>query len=199
MRYDPNIHKRRSIRLKGYDYSQCGLYFITVCAQNRECLFGEIVNGNMFKNPCGEMIVKWVNEIGNKFEDVRIQSFIVMPNHFHAIIDTVGADLCVCPDRPQGEHATQGEHAGSPLLFGNIDWKDADNVRQQIVLIPAMVSKDKTYQNAMRNADKQEARTESDRVLQAVIFSIMTDNMELFKQYNDNPTFKNGCPIWRSI
>jgi type I restriction enzyme R subunit len=53
-----------------------------------------------------------------------------------------------------------------------------------------MVSKDKTYRNAMRNADKQEARTESDKVLQAVIFSIMSDNMELFKQYNDNPSFK---------
>jgi len=74
--------------------------------------------------------------------------------------------------------------------FGNIDWKDADNVRRQIALIPAMVSKDKTYQNAMRNADKQEARTESDRVLQAVIMSIMADNMELFKQFNDNPAFK---------
>ena len=75
-------------------------------------------------------------------------------------------------------------------LFGNIDWKDADNVMRQIELIPVMVSKDQTYQNAMRNADKQEARTESDRVLQAVIFSIMADNMELFKQFNDNPDFK---------
>jgi type I restriction enzyme R subunit len=75
-------------------------------------------------------------------------------------------------------------------LFGNIDWKDADNVRRQIARIPAMVSKDQTYQNAMRNADKQEARTESDRVLQAVVMSIMADNMELFKQFNDNPAFK---------
>ena len=75
-------------------------------------------------------------------------------------------------------------------LFGNIDWKDADNVRRQIREIPAMVAKDKTYQNAMKNADKQEARTESDRVLQSIIFSIMSDNMELFKQYNDNPAFK---------
>jgi type I restriction enzyme R subunit len=75
-------------------------------------------------------------------------------------------------------------------LFGNIDWKDADNVKRQIWQLPSMVAKDRTYQNAMRNADKQEARTESDKVLQAVIFSIMSDNMELFKQYNDNPSFK---------
>ncbi|GHV49092.1 hypothetical protein FACS1894181_06970 [Bacteroidia bacterium] len=75
-------------------------------------------------------------------------------------------------------------------LFGNIDWKDADNVRRQIAEIPAMVAKDEKYQNAMRNSDKQNARMESDSVLQQVIFSIMSDNMELFKQFNDNPSFK---------
>jgi len=75
-------------------------------------------------------------------------------------------------------------------MFGNIDWKDADNVRRQILEIPAMVSKDKRYQNAMKNSDKQEARTESERALQQVIFSIMSDNMELFKQFQDNPSFK---------
>jgi type I restriction enzyme R subunit len=53
-----------------------------------------------------------------------------------------------------------------------------------------MVSKDQKYLNAMKNSDRQEARTESDRVLQAIIFSIMADNMELFKQFNDNPSFK---------
>jgi len=74
-------------------------------------------------------------------------------------------------------------------LWGTI-WKDPDNVRRQVAAIPEMVSKDPTYQNAMRNADKQEARTESDKVLQSVIFSIMADNMELFKQFNDNPAFK---------
>ena len=79
----------------------------------------------------------------------------------------------------------------APLeIDGNIDWNDADNVRRQILEIPGMVSRDEQYQNAMRNSDKQEARTESDRVLQKVIFSIMADNMELFKQYTDNKDFK---------
>ncbi|MDR0573694.1 MAG: DEAD/DEAH box helicase family protein [Tannerella sp.] len=75
-------------------------------------------------------------------------------------------------------------------LFGNIEWKDADNVRRQIAEIPAMVAKDEKYQNAARNSDRQNARMESDRVLQQVILSIMADNMELFKQFNDNPSFK---------
>lgn len=75
-------------------------------------------------------------------------------------------------------------------MFGNIKWNDADNVQRQILAIPVMVSKDKKYQNAMKNSDAQEARTESERALQQVIFSIMADNMELFKQYQDNPSFK---------
>ena len=75
-------------------------------------------------------------------------------------------------------------------MFGNINWNDADNVRRQILEIPAMVSRDKTYQDAMKYSDEQGARLESDKVLQKVIFSIMADNMELFKQFQDNPSFK---------
>lgn len=74
-------------------------------------------------------------------------------------------------------------------MFGNINWNDADNVRRQILEIPAMVSKDEKYQNAMRNSDEQSARLESERALQQVIFAIMADNMELFKQFQDNPSF----------
>jgi len=75
-------------------------------------------------------------------------------------------------------------------LFGNVDWNDADNIRRQIAEIPKMVFKDEKYQNAMRNSDKQNARIESERALKSVLFSIMGDNMELFKQFNDNPSFK---------
>ena len=75
-------------------------------------------------------------------------------------------------------------------MFGNINWNDADNVRRQILEIPAMVSRDEKYQNAMKNSDEQSARMESERALQQVIFAIMADNMELFKQFQDNPSFK---------
>ena len=75
-------------------------------------------------------------------------------------------------------------------LFGNIAWEDADNVRRQIAELPAMVAKDEVYQNAMKNSDKQNARLESERALNAVMFKIMRDNMELFKQFNDSPDFK---------
>lgn len=75
-------------------------------------------------------------------------------------------------------------------LFGNIDWNDADNVKRQIRELPGMVEKDQRYQNAKKNSDAQNARMECDRALQQVIFSIMADNMELFKQFQDNPSFK---------
>lgn len=75
-------------------------------------------------------------------------------------------------------------------MFGNINWNDADNVRRQILEIPDMVAKDERYQNAMKNSDEQNARMESERALQQVIFAIMADNMELFKQFQDNPSFK---------
>lgn len=75
-------------------------------------------------------------------------------------------------------------------MFGNIEWNNADNVRKQILEIPAMVLEDKRYQNAIKNSDKRIAKLESDRALRQVIFNIMTDNIELFKQFQDNASFK---------
>ena len=75
-------------------------------------------------------------------------------------------------------------------MFGNIEWNNADNIRKQILAIPAMVLEDKKYQNAIKNSDEQTAKLESERALRQVIFDIMADNMELFKQFQDNTSFK---------
>ena len=108
--YNPLIHHRRSIRLKGYDYSKAGLYFITICVQSRQCLFGEIVNNKMMLNDAGNMIEKWYDELENKFQDIHCDEHIIMPNHFHCIIENVGADLRVRPDnqniRPDNQNAS---------------------------------------------------------------------------------------------
>ncbi len=123
MGYDPKIHHRRSVRLSGYDYSKAGLYFITICVQNKLHLFGKVTNDAMVLNGAGEMVEKWWNELKNKFSNVELDEFVVMPNHFHGILqiidtNTVGADLRVCPDNAgeheMGEHI-KGEHTGSPL------------------------------------------------------------------------------------
>jgi putative transposase len=104
MKYNPAIHHRRSIRLQGYDYSQAGAYFVTVCTQNREYLLGDIVGGEMRLNDAGEMIGGWYSELENKFPEIECDEFVCMPNHIHFIAVnvavTVGADLCVRPDDP---------------------------------------------------------------------------------------------------
>lgn len=76
-------------------------------------------------------------------------------------------------------------------LFGNLDWKDADKIRQVIAdEIPAKVSADKAYQNAMQHSDKQNARIEHDAALQRVLVELLAHHTELFKQFSDNPDFK---------
>jgi putative transposase len=120
LKYNADIHHRRSIRLTGFDYSQCGYYFITVCTRERRCLFGEIEKGRMILNDAGQMIGRWWNELKNKYANIEIDEYVVMPNHCHGIISVradlcVGADLRVCPDKNSGEQLGMGEHTGSPL------------------------------------------------------------------------------------
>lgn len=85
--YNPHIHHRRSIRLKGYDYAQAGLYFITICVQNRECLFGEIINREIALNEFGKIAFnEWQNTIETR-KNIALHDFIIMPNHIHGIIE----------------------------------------------------------------------------------------------------------------
>jgi REP element-mobilizing transposase RayT len=90
--YNPTIHHRRSIRLKGYDYAQAGLYFITFCCQDRAFLFGEIENGRMKLNDKGKIANDCWMEIPNHFPNVALHEHIVMPNHIHGIIELVGSE-----------------------------------------------------------------------------------------------------------
>lgn len=87
MNYNPQKHHRKSIRLKGYDYSQAGLYFITICTQNRACLFGNITNGNMILNLFGKIAYTEWKKTEEIRDNCRIHESIVMPNHIHGIIE----------------------------------------------------------------------------------------------------------------
>lgn len=85
-KYNPNIHHRRSIRLKGYNYSQAGLYFITICCQNRICRFGNVVDGEMMLNEFGIVAYnEWV-KLSERFSNFELDVFQIMPNHMHGII-----------------------------------------------------------------------------------------------------------------
>lgn len=123
MRYNPEKHHRRSIRLKGYDYAQPGAYFVTIVTQDRACLFGDVVDGQMRLNDAGHMVKRWWDELNRKFPHVQTDAFVVMPNHVHGIIviEPVGADPRVCPDA-SGAHAgapqQSGAHTGAPQQSG---------------------------------------------------------------------------------
>jgi putative transposase len=88
-KYDPDIHHRRSIRLAGYDYSQQGCYFITICTKNREHLFGRIAGSEIQLNGFGEIVRdEWVRTSQIR-PNIKLGVFAIMPNHFHGIIHIV--------------------------------------------------------------------------------------------------------------
>ena len=91
--YNPDIHHRRSVRLKNYDYSQNGAYFVTICTHNRECLFGKVVEGEMVVNEYGAIAGEEWLQLEMRFPNVKLDAFQIMPNHIHGIIRIVGAGL----------------------------------------------------------------------------------------------------------
>ncbi len=142
MVYAPDIHHRQSIRLRTHDYAAGGMYYVTICAEERRRLFGVVVNGRMALNEAGRMVTKWFAELENKFPDVRCDAFVVMPDHMHFVVrtgcesggngamhtdvgmavgtdagTTVGANLCVRPlvnTEPPGCENHVCEHPRSP-------------------------------------------------------------------------------------
>lgn len=89
MVYNQNIHHRRSVRLVGYDYSQSGLYFVTVCVKGRECLLGDVVDGVMVLNDYGQVVENAWFDLPNHVSNINLHEFCVMPNHIHGIIEIV--------------------------------------------------------------------------------------------------------------
>ena len=125
---------RKSIRLKEFDYSEPGDYFITICVDDRSCLFGEIVDSEMILNEAGKMISKWWLELKDKFSNVYLDEFIIMPNHIHGILtilceednsSTVGEPLCGLPENGR-------PHRAAPTISDIIDWFKTMTTNQYI-------------------------------------------------------------------
>ncbi len=86
MSYNPDVHHRRSIRLPRYDYASAGAYFVTICSVQKNCLFGEIKGGIISLSVIGKIVQEvWLN-LPNNFTKIRLDDFVVMPNHLHGII-----------------------------------------------------------------------------------------------------------------
>jgi REP element-mobilizing transposase RayT len=105
MPFDPARHHRRSIRLRGYDYSQAGAYFVTICSQGRDCLFGSITGGAVALSPAGERVAAW-EDLPARYPGVDLDAWVLMPNHLHGILVLHG---------PQAGPAAPGGPADGPV------------------------------------------------------------------------------------
>ncbi len=101
MTYDPHKHHRRSIRLKGYDYTQAGAYFVTICVKSGLCVLSDVKNGKIELNEMGGIVRACWDDLPNHYAHVDLDAFVIMPNHIHGIIildtDDVGAGLKPAP------------------------------------------------------------------------------------------------------
>ena len=121
MAYDPNIHHRHSIRLKDYDYSMRGFYFVTICSYNHIPRFGKIIDGTMQLNGIGRIVLSEWELLQNRFPHIICREHVVMPNHFHGIIQIaseidpqVGAPLAGAQEEMISNVHT-GHPQGAPL------------------------------------------------------------------------------------
>lgn len=114
MKYNPQKHHRRSIRLPGYDYTAPGAYFVTICAQDRICLFGQVVNGVMQLNLYGRVAATYWERLPHHFPNLQLGAWVIMPNHMHGILIITEA---AAPSAPPPEDGLAAGSLGA--IVGN--------------------------------------------------------------------------------
>jgi len=92
-KFNPAMHHRKSIRMKDYDYSQNGAYFVTICVNNMVCFLGDVVDSTMVLNDVGKMVQTAWNNLPKRFPEIQLDVCTIMPNHLHGIVAIVGAPL----------------------------------------------------------------------------------------------------------
>jgi REP element-mobilizing transposase RayT len=90
VKYNPEKHHRSSIRLNGYNYAQSGWYFVTICTKDKDYVLGKIIDSKMKLNEKGNIIKKWWYQIPIEYPHIKLDEFIIMPNHFHGILNIIG-------------------------------------------------------------------------------------------------------------
>ena len=123
MKPKSNLPRRRAMRLRNYDYSQPGSYFVTICVQHRKCIFGTIIDGKMRLNEIGRIVVECWNHIPQHVPSVELDEYVVMPNHMHGIITWARS-----PHTPENTSDRRGE-VTSPSLDS---WESTTSCRGEV-------------------------------------------------------------------
>lgn len=112
MAYDPKQHHRHSIRLKDYDYSSAGAYFVTICVHRGQCLFGQVDDNGMKLSPFGMIVINCWEDLPNHYPHVILDAFVVMPNHIHGVV--VLEDNSVSGESTSGREAKRAGYKPAP-------------------------------------------------------------------------------------
>lgn len=126
----PQHSHRRSLRLKGHDYSKAGSYFITICIKDMVCMFGKITNGEMTLNKYGTIANKYLTEIPEKYNLTRLHEFVVMPNHIHAIIEITGSSTIGAIHESPKQELTLRDQRRKMLLSKIVGWYKMNTAKQ---------------------------------------------------------------------
>ncbi|MDX2244986.1 MAG: transposase [Leptolyngbyaceae cyanobacterium bins.302] len=170
MKYNPNQHHRRSIRLKGYDYASSGAYFITICSHQRQCLFGEIVDGEMQLSKFGEIVRSYWLNLPKYHPRLQLDAFVVMPNHIHGILVLsdipVGAGLDnqlvdltnKSSAKPAPTNPTEPiNHPGIPEIIRRFKTFSARRINQRRKMVGTPVWQRNYYDRIIRNDEALQA------------------------------------------
>ena len=166
MTYDPARHHRRSIRLKGYDYTQAGAYFVTLCVQGRECLLGAVTAGEMILNELGQIVREEWERSSEIRREIELDEFVVMPNHTHGIVWIIETDdvrASVRPPQPAPVRAHGRAPQRAPKSLGSFvaGFKSAatKRINEQRGMPGVPVWQRNYYEHIIRNdADLQRIR-----------------------------------------
>lgn len=146
MPYDPHKHHRRSIRLKGYDYTQPGSYFITICTHHRQRLFGEVRDGRMHLNKFGHIVQKSWQKLPNHYCHIRLGPFVIMPNHVHFILILVEGLI-----KGHKDHIGQKKRHGVPEIVRGFKTFSAKEINRYRDLVQLPVWQRNYYEHIIRN------------------------------------------------
>lgn len=186
MEYNQKIHHRRSIRLKGYDYSQAGLYFITICCQNRICLFGKTNDGEMILNDAGKMVQMAWDDLPNHYGHIKLDTFIIMPNHIHGIIALTNVGTGLKP-------APTGKRHGLPEIVRALKTFSARHINEKRKTPGTKIWQRNYWEHIIRNENEYR------RITQYIINNPKKWEQDKLNGSSGNQVMESPAPLGQNI